>query len=89
MIKKFRILRSGQFFKLQVGLTIFEYQIKVDYACKQLMNKEISITEVKFDSGFNNLSHFNKQFKIIIGVTLMKFRQCLQNSILISKNLRA
>ncbi len=34
MIKKFRILRSGQFFKLQVGLTIFEYQIKVDYACK-------------------------------------------------------
>jgi len=61
--KKFKILRSGQFFKLQVGLTIFEYinKIKVDFACKLLMNKEISITDVAFYSGFNNLSHFNKQ----------------------------
>jgi len=68
-----------RFFKIQMGLTIFEYlnRIKVDFACKLLMNKEISITEVAFDSGFNNLSHFNKQFKLITGVTPMKFRQCL------------
>jgi AraC-like DNA-binding protein len=39
------------------------------------MNKEISITEVAFDSGFNNLSHFNKQFKIITGVTPMVYRK--------------
>jgi len=66
-----------RFFKLQVGLTIFEYlnKIKVDFACKLLMNKEISITEVAFDSGFNNLSHFNKQFKIITGVTPMVYRK--------------
>lgn len=68
-----------RFFKMQVGLTIFEYlnKIKVEFACKLLMNKEISITEVAFDSGFNNLSHFNKQFKLITGVTPMKFRQRL------------
>jgi AraC-like DNA-binding protein len=66
-----------RFFKMQVGLTIFEYlnKIKVDFACKLLMNKEISITEVAFDSGFNNLSHFNKQFKIITGVTPMVYRK--------------
>ena len=66
-----------RFFKMQVGLTIFEYlnKIKVDFACKLLMNKELSITDVAFDSGFNNLSHFNKQFKIITGVTPMVYRK--------------
>lgn len=65
-----------RFFKIQVGLTIFEYlnKIKVDFACKLLMNKEISITEVAYDSGFNNLSHFNKQFKHITGVTPKAYR---------------
>lgn len=65
-----------RFFKMQMGITIFEYlnKVKVDFACKLLMNKEISITEVAFDSGFNNLSHFNKQFKIITGVTPKAFR---------------
>lgn len=65
-----------RFFKMQVGLTIFEYlnRIKVDFACKLLMNNEISITEVAFDSGFNNLSHFNKQFKQITSVTPKEYR---------------
>jgi len=65
-----------RFFKMQMGMTIFEYlnKIKVDFACKLLMNKEISITEVAFDSGFNNLSHFNKQFKIFTGFTPRSYR---------------
>lgn len=65
-----------RFFKMQAGQTIFEYlnKIKVDFACKLLMNKELSITEVAFDSGFNNLSHFNKQFKQITGFTPKSFR---------------
>lgn len=65
-----------RFFKMKMGVTIFEYlnRIKVDFACKLLMNKEISITEAAYDSGFNNLSHFNKQFKIITGVTPKAYR---------------
>jgi AraC-like DNA-binding protein len=66
-----------RFFKMQMGMTIFEYlnKIKVDFACKLLMNKEISITEVAYDSGFNNLSHFNKQFKSFTGVTPKAYRK--------------
>jgi len=66
-----------RFFKMQVGKTIFEYLniIKVEFACKLLMNKELSITDVAFDSGFNNLSHFNKQFRQITGITPLKYRQ--------------
>jgi AraC-like DNA-binding protein/mannose-6-phosphate isomerase-like protein (cupin superfamily) len=66
-----------RFFKMQVGTTIFEYlnKIKVEFACKLLMDKHSEIMDVAFDSGFNNLSHFNKQFKLITGVTPRAYRQ--------------
>ena len=65
-----------RFFKMQMGMTIFEYlnKIKVDFACKLLMNKEISIAEVAYDSGFNNLSHFNKQFKKVTNLQPTEYR---------------
>lgn len=66
-----------RFFKKQLGKTIFEYLnfIKVDFACKLLMNNELSVADVAYDSGFNNLSHFNKQFRQITGVSPLKYRQ--------------
>jgi len=66
-----------RFFKKQAGKTIFEYLniIKVDFACKLLMNDGLSVADVAYDSGFNNLSHFNKQFREITGVTPLKYRQ--------------
>jgi AraC-like DNA-binding protein len=66
-----------RFFKMNMGLTIFEYlnKIKIEFACKLLMNGDLSITEVCFDSGFNNLSHFNKQFKKGTGVTPSEYRR--------------
>lgn len=65
-----------RFFKSNMGLTIFEYlnKIKVEFACKLLMDEDLSITEVCFDSGFNNLSHFNKQFKKSTGATPTEYR---------------
>lgn len=66
-----------RFFKMHVGSTLFEYlnQIKVDLACKLLMDKDLSVLDVAIDSGFNNLSHFNKQFKLITGVTPLEYRK--------------
>jgi AraC-like DNA-binding protein len=65
-----------RFFKMQVGITIFEYlnQIKIEFACNLLMDNNLSILDVAIDSGFNNLSHFNKQFKLITGVTPKNYR---------------
>ena len=66
-----------RFFKENVGLTIFEYlnKIKVEFACKLLMNQDLAMVDVCFDSGFNNLSHFNKQFRKITGLTPTDYRK--------------
>ncbi len=66
-----------RFFREKAGCTPFEYlnRIKTDLACKLLMNNDMSITEVAMESGFNNLSHFNKQFRKNTGTTPRDYRR--------------
>lgn len=66
-----------RFFKIQTGVTLIEYlnRIKVDLACKLLMDPDLSVMEVCYDSGFNNLSHFNKQFRQVTGSTPTEYRK--------------
>lgn len=66
-----------RFFKQNKGVTVFEYlnQIKVEFACNLLMNNELSIMDVCLDSGFNNLSHFNKQFRKNTGLQPSVYRK--------------
>ncbi len=66
-----------RFFKMHVGTSIFDYlnQIKVEFACKLLMDQELTIVDACLDSGFNNLSHFNKQFRKNTGVTPTEYRK--------------
>lgn len=42
-------------------------EIRIGYACKLLLENKESITSIAFLSGFNNISNFNRQFKIIKG----------------------
>lgn len=66
-----------RFFKENMGVTLFEYlnRIKTDFACKLLMDPDLSIVEVCLDSGFNNLSHFNKQFRKNYGRPPSEYRK--------------
>jgi AraC-like DNA-binding protein len=72
-----------RFFKQNIGITIFEYlnKIKVEFACKLLMDPDLSILKVCLDIGFNNLSHFNEQFKKSTGVTSMEYRKRFKGGI--------
>ena len=40
-------------------------EIRIGYACKLLMENELNVAAIAYESGFNNLSNFNRQFKII------------------------
>jgi AraC-like DNA-binding protein len=66
-----------RFFKSSTGLTIFEYlnEIKVEFARQLLLNTDMSVVDISYDCGFNNLSHFNKQFKKFNGSTPTQFRR--------------
>jgi len=66
-----------RFFRMNMGKTLFEYlnQIKIEFACKLLMDQDLGVLEVCLDSGFNNLSHFNKQFKRTIGMPPSEYRK--------------
>ena len=58
--------------------TQFVNEYRLVHAAKLLHEKQISITEVCFESGFNNFSHFNKQFKKFTGKTPSTYRNELK-----------
>lgn len=58
-----------RYYKKNTGRKIFEYlsELRISYAAKLLTNKNITISQVAYDCGYNSLSHFNHQFKSLIG----------------------
>ncbi|MFY7829083.1 MAG: AraC family transcriptional regulator [Flectobacillus sp.] len=55
---------------------VTEYRIK--HACNLLVNTDKQVAEVCFESGFGNVSHFNKQFKTITGQSPLGYRKLFQ-----------
>ena len=58
--------------------TKFVNDYRLVHAYKLLAEKQISITEVCAESGFNNLGHFNKSFKEFTGKSAYQYRQELR-----------
>lgn len=61
----------SRFFKKahRKSFTRYLNEIKVGYACKLLLENKESITAIAYLSGFNNISNFNRQFKVISGMS--------------------
>lgn len=55
----------SRFFKLRTGKSLQEYiiDIRLGYALRMLVDSTMSIAEICYESGFNNLSNFNRIFK--------------------------
>ena len=66
-----------RFFKKQTGKTFIEFlnEYRIAHACKLLADDPMSITDVCFEAGFNNFSHFNKYFKRITGKSPSEYRK--------------
>lgn len=54
-----------RYFKKVTGKTFTEFvnEFRIVHACKLLSEEQFSISEVCYESGFNNFSHFNRLFK--------------------------
>jgi AraC-like DNA-binding protein len=59
--------------------TKFVNEYRLVHASKLLAEQSLSITEICFESGFNNFSHFNKLFKTFTGQNPSEYRNQLKN----------
>lgn len=67
----------SRFFKLHTGRNLSEYiiDIRLGHASRLLVDTTHSISEIGFESGFNNLSNFNRIFKKKKGCAPSEFRE--------------
>lgn len=49
-------------------------EYRIDHAAQQLINTAHSISQISFDSGFNDLSHFHKTFKATMKLSPLCYR---------------
>ncbi|KZY87485.1 hypothetical protein A3743_14300 [Oleiphilus sp. HI0072] len=84
MSKRFSVSRSQltRKFKQKYGFSLIEFvlQLRFDDAAKQLAFSKKDITRIALDIGFNNLSHFHRQFKKRFGMTPLSFRNMTAQS---------
>ncbi len=66
----------SRYFRTHANKTFSEFLagIRIGYSCKLLIEREISISQACYESGFNTLSNFNRQFKAYTQVTPMEYR---------------
>jgi AraC-like DNA-binding protein/mannose-6-phosphate isomerase-like protein (cupin superfamily) len=60
-----------RFFKEKTGKSLSEYvnDMRIGYACRLIIEGKLSVSQISFESGFNNLSNFNRTFKKHTGYT--------------------
>ena len=57
----------------------FVNEVRIGNSCKMLIENKWTISQVCFESGFNYLSNFNRQFKRIKGITPSEFQTKYKN----------
>jgi len=60
-----------KYFKKRYNKTFIQVvnEIRISYACRELMNDNTNITEICYQSGFNTFSNFTKTFKKVTGTS--------------------
>ena len=55
--------------------SLFLLEVKVSHACKLLSESDLSIGIICYESGFMNMSNFNRHFKLITGKTPLEYKR--------------
>jgi AraC-like DNA-binding protein len=64
-----------RYFKSRALKTFSQFlnEIRISKACKLLIDSDMNVSEICYDCGYNNISHFNRQFKHIVGLTAREY----------------
>ncbi|NDV56508.1 AraC family transcriptional regulator [Bacteroides sp. 519] len=67
----------SRFFKLRTGKNLSDYiiDIRIGFAARLLVDSTMSVAEICYDCGFNNLSNFNRIFKKKKNCSPKEFRE--------------
>lgn len=67
----------NRFIKKRTNKTFVNYvnDVRIGYAARNLVEKDLSISEIAFKCGFNNIANFNRIFKRVKGVTPSVYRE--------------
>lgn len=69
-----------KYFKKRTNKTYIQFlnELRIENACKMLINNsDLSIAEIAENSGFNNISNFNRQFKAVKFISPSAFKNNL------------
>jgi len=60
-----------RYFKEKTGKSLSEFisDMRISYACRLIIEGKMSVSQICFESGFNNISNFNRTFKSHTGFT--------------------
>ncbi|WP_153799107.1 AraC family transcriptional regulator [Foetidibacter luteolus] len=61
--------------------TGFVNEVRLNHACKLLIENDMSVSEICFECGFNNLSNFNRQFLALYGISPLAYRKQYWNKL--------
>ncbi len=66
----------SRYFKHHTRKTFSDFvtEIRIGHSCKMLMENNYSISEISYQSGFDNLSNFYRHFKKITGIIPKEYR---------------
>lgn len=66
-----------RYFSNKTGKTFicFVNEMRVAYACKLLIEGKMSVSQICFECGYNNLANFNRSFKKITGYTPSMYQE--------------
>jgi|LSQX01.1.fsa_nt_gb AraC-like DNA-binding protein len=70
----------SRFFKQKTGKTLVRYvnEMRIGYACKLLQERSLSVSQICYECGFNNISNFNRFFKERMGVSPRRYIAAIQ-----------
>jgi AraC-like DNA-binding protein len=66
----------SRFFKKNTGQKLFDFinHVRIGHACSLLIETSMNVSEICYSSGYNNLSHFNRQFQALKKMSPRAFR---------------